>query len=638
MPLNYYSSEDITMQLFMTERNGLGVRVFFKNPISKKELINSKQEWVRVGYFDPEDSMSSMPVATPLYKNRQINERFIKPHLEAKAGDTGNHLAVFANHTSFIPNAIIGQDPKDNKIALFTTLNACLTEQELVWSYAMADTNITSYHSVSSSWHPSENDIYMLQDASLWRRLSLLLSAPSLCDLTRDYITVVVRNMKQYTWMGLYIEHCISNKTLCREAQTFYATCLEYNDFSSPVPNFDIIDKETIHKLKKSPNYPAWIQNRMWDHMHQHTHIHANEHLFHISPAEKSNINMLISALITIWVHPNPSPTYVILRQIVEEISETHAFDGFPGHELHKLGALQGFVTIATHQKIPSTALVPITQLTPYCTPPLPHADVKALFSRLLSIVNMYHADVAKFNDEQRIQFGQAFNFNPLCIYIYPIRSLLQSDEHPITLRLIQTSHSEKNAFNDPFYGLKHNYWTLKQGVIAHPDAIKQLILWLEEHQAIISVFLQRMQAGTHASTYVDWRIGTPDLIQELLVSAWCQSHIYLYLQWHAQKKPWLLRLLGHLYHYKDTLQAHTHDVDWHQETLVRNTMFFSPDFTTSMQAFAWSKLYADTFVTHSDRSCSLKSRSFVLTEKGLGLFQASQACTVSADAQAACV
>ena len=173
--------------------------------------------------------------------------------------------------------------------------------------------------------------------------------------------------------------------------------------------------------------------------------------------------------------------------------------------------------------------------------------------------------------------------------------------------------------------------------MIAHPNAITKLIDWLQKNQALIPTFLQRMQAGIHASTYVDWRIGTPDLIQELLVSAWCQSHIHLYLQWHAQENPWLLKLLGYLFHYKDTLQAHAHDVDWHQETLARNTMFFSPHFANNMQAFAWNKLYADTFNAENDGSCSLKSRSFALTEKGHSLFQASQAYTVSADTQATC-
>ena len=191
MKIKFYESSKVKCQVVDTAYGGFGIKAHIMDQEERDKIVQSKKDWVKIGVYAVEKKYPH-PIDTPLFKDRMIGDIKGSVLSGTRAGDVGENLAVFANHTSFIPNAIMHGHNNNQEHWLMVLKQAVLDGEEIKWSYAQDNPDHHDYHGLEAHYEPNQDDIETVENYSIWERLkSILHGSKPWCQLTHNYVCTV---------------------------------------------------------------------------------------------------------------------------------------------------------------------------------------------------------------------------------------------------------------------------------------------------------------------------------------------------------------------------------------------------------------------------------------------------------------
>ena len=262
MKIKFYESSKVKCQVVDTAYGGFGIKAHIMDQEERDKIVQSKKDWVKIGVYAVEKKYPH-PIDTPLFKDRMIGDIKGSVLSGTRAGDVGENLAVFANHTSFIPNAIMHGHNNNQEHWLMVLKQAVLDGEEIKWSYAQDNPDHHDYHGLEAHYEPNQDDIETVENYSIWERLkSILHGSKPWCQLTHNYVCTVFKNLLQNTPLQFYIEYGMKNKKSQELAKDIIKRI--HDNVKRLYP-----PREGYHvaRLKDHPEFINWIRACNWDTM-----------------------------------------------------------------------------------------------------------------------------------------------------------------------------------------------------------------------------------------------------------------------------------------------------------------------------------------------------------------------------------
>lgn len=600
-----FESSGIDMKVVETPHMGRGVVAFIANDSVRESLEGSQSKWVDVGCFNP-SKLSHSPLSTPFFNEREYEGAFIDPLTTIKIGDHGKGLGVFANHTSFFPNAVVYDNPK-GEARLYARKDSVLKGEELFWTYGV------HHFRIEKSWFPREEDIKLIHEDSFWHDLIKNYFNKDVNIISQSYQEQLATNVEQYTWGKLYLETINLDLEQHQYLKRFLNACEVIRERKKNCSeNPDI--KEVVLKLKQHPDYTKLIQTKAWQTMFDYLY-HPRFKEISVSGVMHNQINHLVNTLIRAWMI-SPSKERVhqnMLENLVEQLKQEMAWvitqppeQGSGFIQLELIDIVELIIQRHPQKERLKSELADIKQTL---------LDQEGRISKNLSMV---YQPLLRLFKHQTVPCGLRQG-DYIGVYINTVFAVKKSCSGPGGFGLAEIDYSHGNTRhipNDDYYGAFHQFDCLDQRLIMPKHTMNQVVRWLSNHVEQIPSFVEKIRNKDLITSNQPLR---GELINGLIQAVYHQSHLFLYVYRWAKKNKKVASAF-------QSIQAHwlNHPCSERalsdKEAMSRVLMMLHPGFDWLIDSFDWEKLYEWSMVQTKGKQ-QLVNKSLVVPLWTISLF-----------------